>query len=157
VAAVADSIKEYGYVSPIVIDAKGVIIAGHTRYRALLSLGIYEIECIVSDMSEQKARGYRIIDNKTSELAGWNDEKLIAEIQAAQLTKFEIHFPEIKIEEINLPAVGSLSTQSHLVTPTQIAASSDRQNDRFTETAQYKADQIKTMTCPHCGQEFDTN
>lgn len=70
VDAVAESIREFGFRQPIVIDKNGVIIAGHTRYKAAKSLGLTEVPCeIASDLTDEQAKAYRLADNKSGELA----------------------------------------------------------------------------------------
>lgn len=70
---VAESIKEFGFKVPIVCDKNGVIIAGHTRYKASQKLGLREVPCIVADdLSEEQVRAFRLADNKTAELADWD-------------------------------------------------------------------------------------
>ncbi len=89
VAAVAASIKEFGFKVPIVIDAAGVIIAGHTRAKAAAQLGLQTVPCIVADdLTDEQIRAFRLADNKTGELAGWDFEKLEAEL--AQLQEMDM-------------------------------------------------------------------
>lgn len=89
VAAVAASIKEFGFKVPIVIDAAGVIIAGHTRAKAAAELGLATVPCIVADdLTDEQIRAFRLADNKTGELAGWDFEKLEAEL--AQLSEMDM-------------------------------------------------------------------
>lgn len=76
---VVESIKQCSYIAPIVIDEDGVILAGHTRYQALKKLGYKECNVIVvSGLSEEQKKKYRLYDNKTGELASW-DQKLLSE------------------------------------------------------------------------------
>ena len=85
VAAVAASIKEFGFKVPIVIDAAGVIIAGHTRAKAAAQLGMQTVPCIVADdLTEAQIRAFRLADNKTGELAEWDFDKLDAELELLQ-------------------------------------------------------------------------
>lgn len=82
VDAVANSIKEFGFKVPIIIDKDGVIIAGHTRYRASQKLGLTEVPCIVADdLNETQIKAFRIAENKTNDLAEWNDELLADELK----------------------------------------------------------------------------
>ena len=81
VKPVEESIKKYGFNQPLVLDKNFEIIVGHTRYFALLNLGYKEVPCIIVDLDEEKARQYRIADNKTSEFASWDEEKLIRELR----------------------------------------------------------------------------
>ena len=67
---VANSIREFGFKQPIVVDKNGVIIVGHTRYKAAQKLGLETAPVVVADdLDEEKARAYRLADNKTGELA----------------------------------------------------------------------------------------
>ena len=82
VEAVANSIKEFGMKQPIVVDKDGVIIVGHTRYKALKKLGIKETDVVVADdLTEEQVKAYRIADNSTGELATWDYDLLIPEIE----------------------------------------------------------------------------
>lgn len=83
VAAVAESIKNFGFKNPIIIDKDGVIIAGHTRKAAAEQLGLETVPCIIADdLTPEQAAAFRLADNKTAELAEWDFEKLNAEIKA---------------------------------------------------------------------------
>lgn len=80
---VAQSIKSFGFRVPILIDQKGTIIAGHTRYEAAKRLGMDKVPCIlVDDLTDAQIRAYRIADNKVSEASSWNDDVLRAEMDA---------------------------------------------------------------------------
>lgn len=89
VGAVAESIKQFGFKVPIVIDKENVIVAGHTRLKAAKKLGIEKVPCIVADdLTEQQVKAFRLADNKVGELAEWDMELLdkeIAELKDADL------------------------------------------------------------------------
>lgn len=73
VDAVAASIREFGWQQPIVVDVDGVIIAGHTRYKAAKKLHLKEVPVVVADnLTDEQVRAYRLADNKSGELAEWN-------------------------------------------------------------------------------------
>lgn len=73
VDSVANSISEFGFKVPIVIDKDGTIINGHTRYKASKKLGLKQVPCIIADdLTEEQIRAFRIADNKVSELAEWD-------------------------------------------------------------------------------------
>lgn len=77
VDAVAASIKEFGFKVPIVVDKNNVIVAGHTRYKAAKKLKLKTVPCVVADdLSEEQVNAFRLADNKTGELALWDEEKL---------------------------------------------------------------------------------
>jgi len=81
VEAVASSIKEFGYISPIIVDENNVVIAGHTRLLAMKKLGMGEAEVIrVSGLTDEQVRALRLADNKTAELSEWDADKLIEEL-----------------------------------------------------------------------------
>ena len=89
VAAVAESIDQFGFKNFIVIDSDNVIIAGHTRKAAAEQLGLDVVPCIVADdLTPEKAAAFRLADNKTAELSEWDFDKLNEEIKA--LAAFEI-------------------------------------------------------------------
>ncbi len=86
VDAVAASIKEFGFKVPIVIDKDREIVAGHTRYKAAIKLGITELPCIVADdLTPEQIKAFRLADNKTAELAEWDIELLNIELGDIQL------------------------------------------------------------------------
>lgn len=76
---VANSIKEFGFKVPIVIDKDNVIIAGHTRLQGAKKLGLKEVPCIVADdLTEEQVKAFRLADNKVGEYSKW-DETLLSE------------------------------------------------------------------------------
>ena len=82
VDAVANSIKEFGWQQPIVVDKDNVIIAGHTRYKAAKTLGTKTVPVVVADnLTDEQVKAYRLADNKTSELAYWDFGALNTELQ----------------------------------------------------------------------------
>lgn len=82
---VANSIQEFGFKNPIIADRDGVIIAGHTRYKAAQLLGIESVPVIVADdLSPEKVRAFRLADNKVGEIATWDSELLDFELDALE-------------------------------------------------------------------------
>lgn len=82
VDAVARSIQAFGFRQPIVVDGNGVILAGHTRYKAAQQLGMTEVPVVwQTDITDIQARGYRIADNKVAELSAWDRDALDAEVR----------------------------------------------------------------------------
>lgn len=82
VESTANSIKEFGWQQPIVVDKDMVIIVGHTRYKAAKKLGYKEVPVVVaSNLSKEQVRAYRLADNKTGELAEWDFKLLDDELQ----------------------------------------------------------------------------
>lgn len=82
VDAVARSIQAFGFRQPIVVDGNGVILAGHTRYKAAQQLGMTEVPVVwQTDITDIQARGYRIADNKVAELSAWDRDALDTEVR----------------------------------------------------------------------------
>jgi len=81
VNAVVNSIKEFGFRNPVIIDKNNTIVAGHTRVKAAQKLKIQTIPCvIIDDLTEQQIKAYRLVDNKTSELSEWDMNLLDVEL-----------------------------------------------------------------------------
>jgi DNA modification methylase len=88
VDAVAASIKEFGFRQPIVVDEQGVIIVGHTRYKAALKLGLETVPVhVATDLTPEQIKAYRLADNKTAELSDWDYDLL--PIELAQLKEMD--------------------------------------------------------------------
>lgn len=91
VAAVAESIKQFGFKVPVVIDKNNEVVAGHTRIKAALQLGIKTVPCLIADdLTEEQIKAFRLADNKTGELADWDFDLLNVELD--ELGKLELAF-----------------------------------------------------------------
>ena len=107
VDALAESIKEFGFKVPIIIDSDGVIVAGHTRLKACKKLGIEEVPCIVADdLTDEQVKAFRLADNKVAELSDWDLDKLKEEIEELDIDMTKYGFVQIEnldqaIEDIN--------------------------------------------------------
>ncbi len=94
---VAESIKQFGFKVPIIIDNKGVIVAGHTRYKAATELKMEEVPCIVADdLNPNQIKAFRLADNRVAELSEWDFELLDEEL--AKLED-EFNLNELGFEE----------------------------------------------------------
>lgn len=81
VDAVIESIKQCGYIAPIIVDENNIILAGHTRYKALKRLNYKQIDVVIkAGLTEEQKRKYRLLDNKTNELAEWDFDLLANEL-----------------------------------------------------------------------------
>ena len=98
---VVESIKQCSYIAPIVIDEEGVILAGHTRYKALTKLGYQECDVIIaSGLTEEQKKKYRLYDNKTAEFASWDQKKLAEELCDVDFCGYDFGQPvEVMPEE----------------------------------------------------------
>lgn len=107
VDAVAASIKNFGFRVPIVIDKNDVIVCGHTRVKAAEKIGMKVLPCVVADdLDEEKINAFRLADNKTAELAEWDIEKLVGELQdISEIDMSEFGFDVSVFEEEKEPEV----------------------------------------------------
>lgn len=87
------SIEAFGFKNPIILDDNDVIVSGHARLKAAMMLGMEEVPCTyASGLTEDEIRAFRIADNKTAEIAGWNYDKLVEEMTSLAETGFEMDF-----------------------------------------------------------------
>lgn len=100
---VKNSIKEFGFKIPMVLDTKNVIVCGHTRFLAAQELGMTEVPCTYADdLTEEQIKAFRLADNKTAEMSAWDFEKLeleldeLAELDDIDMSDFgfELDFEE---------------------------------------------------------------
>ena len=130
VDAVAASIKEFGWQQPIVVDKDGVIIAGHTRFKAAKKLGLKEVPVVVAEnLTDEQVKAYRLADNKTGELAGWDFSALEEEL--------------VGLAEIDMQQFGFAGSETE-----------DFNIDNLFAEAAPKEKEAKEIKCPHCGMYF---
>lgn len=100
---VANSIREFGFKVPIVIDRHNVIVAGHTRYQAAKSLGLTSVPCIVADdLTPQQIKAFRLADNKVSEKSQWDDVLLADELEGItdiDMSEFDFEIRALETED----------------------------------------------------------
>lgn len=101
VGPVMNSIKEFGFKVPIVVDKNNVIVAGHTRYKAAKKLKLKTVPCIIADdLTEEQIRAFRLADNKVSEIAEWDYNALNFELENVfEIDMSLFHFEENSIED----------------------------------------------------------
>ena len=88
----ANSIKEFGFKVPVIIDKNFEIVAGHTRVKAATKLGLAEVPCIIAeDLTPDQIKAFRLVENKSQEWAEWDMEMLAAELEEIKidLTPFD--------------------------------------------------------------------
>lgn len=123
---VKNSIKEFGFKVPVIIDKNDVIVCGHTRVESAKLLNITKIPCIIADeLNEEQIKAFRIADNKVSEMATWDYDKLSLELD--------------KIEQIDMELMNFIRTNDF---------DWDSIEDLTEES--YKEPEKKYMTCPYC-------
>ena len=132
---VMESIKNFGFLIPILLDKNNIIVAGHTRKKAAEKLNINEIPCIyVEELTEEQIKAFRLADNKTAEFSEWDIEKLEKELSEIMNIDMEnlFHFPDFTADTIDVT-----------------------DEDFFQENKLQHDKKIKTAVCPHCGKEFE--
>lgn len=105
VEAVAGSIREFGFKNPIIVDQNNVIVAGHTRLLAAKELGLKEVPTIIADdLTTEQINAYRLVDNKTNELAQWDIDMLereLSEIDSIDMEEFGFDdFPDLELDKV---------------------------------------------------------
>ena len=101
---VARSIEQFGFKQPIVVDKDGVIIAGHTRYKAAIKLGLETVPVVIADdLTEDQVKAFRLIDNKCGEYATWIDDLLKGEIASITINLNNWDFPNLS--DVVIPSV----------------------------------------------------
>ena len=131
---VANSIKEFGFKVPIVIDKNGVIVAGHTRYKAAQELGLEKLPCIIADdLTEEQVKAFRLADNKVGEVAEWDFDLLGEELDG--------------IFDIDMGGFG-------FDFGSDTGFNEDALNELFADAPE-KEKKPKTVKCPHCGEVFE--
>ena len=101
---VANSIKEFGFKVPIVVDKNNIIVCGHTRYKAAKKLGLSVVPCVVADdLTEEQIKAYRLADNKVGEDSLWDMDLLGSELEDIlniDMEDFGFSLPEVETEVV---------------------------------------------------------
>lgn len=88
---VAESIRQFGFKVPIIVDKNNIIVAGHTRLKAARKLGLKKVPCIVADdLNAEQIKAFRLADNKVSEFAKWDEDKLYNKLLELKVVNFDI-------------------------------------------------------------------
>ena len=156
IAAVKKSIEEYGFNSPIIVDGNNVIIAGHTRYRALQELGYTEVPCIVkTNLSAQQVKSYRIADNKVGEIAVWDMDKLMQELrEIPDIAVMQDYFLDINLKDF-LEDTGGTNFQP--ITQANIDKIEGELAVKFDNMSNETQNNYAEVICPHCAETFSVS
>jgi DNA modification methylase len=102
VAAVAASIREFGFRQPLVLDEAGVIVVGDTRYKAAGQLGMEEVPVhVASGLTPAQVKAYRLADNQTHELSDWEQARLVQELAELQQMHFDLDVVGFSTDELH--------------------------------------------------------
>ena len=98
---VVESIKEFGFLNPIIIDCDNVIVAGHTRLKAARKLKLANVPCIVADeLTPEQVKAFRLADNKVAEFADWDNDLLVGELNdIINIDMSQFGFDAISLDE----------------------------------------------------------
>ena len=97
VEAVEESIDQVGYITPIIVDENYQILAGHSRWKSLHNLGEEEIDVVmVNGLTEEQKRKFRLLDNKTAEIAEWDLDKLQDELDRVDFGEYDFWSKELE-------------------------------------------------------------
>lgn len=153
---VKESIKMYGYNQYIVTDEDLVIVAGHSRYKALIELGILEAPVIISKLDKEKAKEYRIADNKTNEYAEWNYGDLMVELRELQDIG---NLQRIFNEDLSKLIEGTVNDGKEFtaIGGDKIKEMNEEMNTRFEDISGLAQSNIVDVTCPNCNHQFGIN
>ena len=145
IAALVKAIPVMGFNVPIVLDKNNVIVKGHSRWEALKQLGIDLVPCIVIEGSEEDIAEERLVDNRLSELAEWDDERTKYELRemSIDLTKFDIAVPSFKSE---VQLVGDVSDDD-------VRAAEKKLLGEGRKTAAERKNLVE-LYCPNCKNTF---
>ena len=100
VPKVAESIKQFGFKVPIIVDKNMVIICGHTRIEGAKLLGMTKVPCIIADdLTPKQVKAFRLVDNRTSEFASWNYDLLQSELETLDIDLSDFEFPDLTYED----------------------------------------------------------
>jgi site-specific DNA-methyltransferase (adenine-specific) len=172
---VVNSLKEFGWQQPIVCDADGVVIAGHTRLKAAKQLGMKTVPVVYADdLTPEQVQAYRIADNKVGEQAEWNFFKLSNEIAGIEYDMEDFGFSEFEIESLSSlsediysdsdeddsPAPMHIPYEPVVMPETADVVVSDedvkntevKMDDKIKKS--FESIKYRTVICPHCGEEF---
>jgi len=101
VEKIAKSLQEFGFINPVLVDSKNMIIAGHGRVLAAKKIGLKEVPCVkVEGLTDEQIRAYILADNRLAEDAGWDDDLLKAELQELKDNGFDISITGFGIDDI---------------------------------------------------------
>ena len=141
VGQIAASIKEFGFLNPIIVDGESGIIAGHGRVLAAQKLGLAELPVIeAGHLSDAQRRAYIIADNKLAMNASWDDEMLRVELDALGVDGFDLELTGFSLDDV----------------ATLLIDGSDFEPGSEDDQGQLDKLDPKIVTCPHCSQEFDS-
>lgn len=150
-----ESIQKFGFKVPIIIDKNHVIIAGHTRHKAAVKLGLEKIPCIIADdLTDEQIKAFRLADNKTGEFATWDTDKLLEELEDLGNLNFDMQDLGFESLMTDIDAFFAPVEDYPQSSPEQPQRTLDNADNA--EDDNYIGEQENTpIICPHCGKEIE--
>ena len=131
--AIIDSLRAFGQQKPIVVDTRGIVVAGNGTLEAAKRLGWEEIAIVRTELEPTQATAFGIADNRTAELAEWDEEVLVSLLDSLDdETRDLMHFDQKELDAFAVPDFQPVS-----------------------EEDQSRLDEKAKTTCPECGHEFE--
>lgn len=152
----ANSIRQWGWTVPILIDDASNVIAGHGRLEAAKRLGMEAVPCLVaSGWTEDQRRAYVIADNKLSENSAWDDGAFYQELKSLSETEFDLSLMGIEdFEAVDFEPNLEPSYTAYDVNDTALDRASTNMTSQIEGIQASKADQGTEVMCPHCAETF---
>lgn len=140
---VKTSIINFGYLNPVVIDRKDVIVCGHVTVQAAIRCGMKKVACVLADdLTENEIKAFRLADNKVATMAIWDKEKLRTEFEF--LVKTDFTFDQLGFDE---GMVTETDVRGAAVNPTENKGGE-------VDLGEFE-DEKFAHECPHCGLKFN--
>ena len=153
VEVVRRSIERYGYISPIIVDKEKVIVAGHARYMALTQIGAKRADVIIADMHPDLIKQYRIIDNKSSEIARWDMTALAHEMKGLALHE---QFSKIFPNPADMFNASSEGTDDRAATRERLKEDDDKKEQEYKRLRDKTGRDLgSVIDCPNCGRTIE--
>ena len=153
----ANSIREWGWTIPILIDENDIVLAGHGRLYAAQQLGLTDVPCMVAEgWSEDKKKAYIIADNKLAEKGGWDNALLYSELKQINDSSFDLSLMGMEDEFDLMDFSPNLepTTSYTEVTESDISKAGNNIDSSFSERGLDSSKRGQEVICPHCAKSF---
>lgn len=158
VNAIKNSIQEWGWTAPVVVDESNMVIAGHGRLLAAQELGIMEIPCIVAKgWTDEQKRAYVIADNKIYEKGDWDYGAVFTQMKELASQNFDISLidSEMNLDNLTFTPEFNPSFSTEIVNESDMQSAQDKIDGDY-EGRMQQPDR-RDILCPHCGNEFSVD
>lgn len=152
--AVSESLNQFGYLQPLVVDENNVLIIGHTRYSAMRRHGVQRVEVLqVTGLTSAQVQQLRIADNRTGEFTSWDHDALESEFDALDSQLLNTLFPELAPADLDAIENDTPDTGSDDFVDLDLSNVDDSYNDNDNDnTPQHGTTEA---VCPHCYHSWE--